>query len=135
MSPTETRILVCGSRNWTNQRVIGDALKFCAESIEGKIVVIHGAARGADELAGKVCKARKIEQWPMPADWDKDGKKAGPIRNSAMIALKPHVVICFSTAFPVTPGSADLCRKAEAAGIPIFLRVVGRRWRYFAPKR
>lgn len=130
----ETRILVCGSRNWDNPHPIREAIRFCVDSIEGKLVVIHGAAPGADRIAGAAAKAKGVDVWEFPADWEKDGKAAGPKRNAAMIALKPHVVLCFSMTHPVSPGSADTCRRATEAGIPIFLRVAGRRWRYYPPK-
>lgn len=129
----ETRVLVCGSRNWDNPHPIREAIKLIA-GIEGNAIVIHGAAPGADRIAGAAAKALDLDVWEFPADWEKDGKAAGPARNAAMIALKPHAVVCFSMTHPVSPGSADMCRRATEAGIPIFLRVAGRRWRYYPPK-
>lgn len=126
----ENRILVCGSRDWHDPQPIRQALEW-ATAIEGKLVVIHGDAEGADRIAKGWCEAKNVAHWPFPADWEKDGKAAGPIRNAAMVALKPLCVVCFSTRHPVTPGSADTCKRAQAAGIPVFLRVTGRPWRYY----
>ena len=47
-------------------------------------VIISGGATGADALAERYAKERNIEMIVMPADWNKYGKSAGPMRNRAM---------------------------------------------------
>jgi len=49
------------------------------------------------------------------ADW-KLGKKAGPLRNQRMIDEgRPDLVV----AFPGGKGTADMVRRAEAAGVKV----------------
>jgi len=86
----------------------------------GDLTVIQGGAWGADNLARLWCCQKKqrdrVMMINMPADWDSHGPAAGPIRNTRMIAEgKPDLVL----AFPGGRGTADLVRKAEAAGIPV----------------
>lgn len=51
-----------------------------------------------------------------PADWRKYGKSAGPLRNQQMIDEgKPDLVV----AFPGGTGTADMVRRAKAAGIRV----------------
>ena len=51
-----------------------------------------------------------------PADWKANAKAAGPIRNAEMLAdFKPDTVI----AFPGGRGTADMVRKAKAAGVRV----------------
>ena len=51
-----------------------------------------------------------------PADWDKHGKAAGPIRNKQMIDEgKPDLVI----AFPGGRGTAGAVRLAKFAGVTV----------------
>lgn len=64
-----------------------------AESIH----VIHGAARGADELAGIVATELGCHVTPYPAQWDRLGKQAGFRRNEQMLLEKPNVVIAFKS--------------------------------------
>jgi len=95
-------------------------------------VVIHGAAFGADSLAGEWAEARGIAPIPFPAEWEnfavfpciirtrRDGRKynaaAGGQRNARMLAEgKPDVVI----AFPGGSGTADMKRQARAVGVPV----------------
>lgn len=51
-----------------------------------------------------------------PADWHRDGKAAGPIRNRRMLLEgMPDLVV----AFPGGRGTADMVRRARAAGIEV----------------
>ncbi len=75
------KILVCGSRDWTERETIRAWLrKFPRGS-----TVIHGAARGADTIAGEEARALGFTVRAYPADWTTNGKAAGPIRNQRML--------------------------------------------------
>jgi len=83
--------------------------------------LIHGAARGADTLAGEWTVAKAVPVEVYPAQWDVDGKAAGPRRNARMLAEgRPGAVL----AFPGGAGTADMVAKARAAGVPVALVVV-----------
>lgn len=51
--------------------------------------VIHGASGNVDELAGELALARGLAVDRYPADWEKYGKRAGPIRNSELAKMRP----------------------------------------------
>ncbi len=74
-------VIVTGSRNWTDEEAIAKALEASKPDI-----VIHGNARGADSIAHKLSAGRR-EIIPMPAQWHRDGKRAGPFRNARMLAV------------------------------------------------
>lgn len=104
------RILVCGGRDFADieemRRVIG---AFDRETT----VVIHGAARGADHLAGVVALERGMWTWACPAFWSIQGRAAGAIRNRRMLAeARPELVI----AFPGGRGTTDMIQAALAQG-------------------
>lgn len=117
------RILVCGSRDWKDRAAIRRALA----AFEPGDVVIHGGQRsgdvppyyGADYLAGEVAVELRLTVEVYPADWNKYGKGAGPLRNQLMIDSKPHCVIAFP--LPESRGTWDTIRRAQAANIPVFL--------------
>lgn len=78
--------------------------------------IIHGGARGADALAGEWAECFGVPFRVFPANWDRDGKAAGPIRNQRMIDEgKPDLVIVF----PGGRGTADMVMRARKAGITI----------------
>jgi hypothetical protein len=48
------RLLVCGSRTWTDQARLRQVLdQVVSEHDDGQVTVIEGDARGADRLAGQ----------------------------------------------------------------------------------
>lgn len=109
------RILVCGGRDFEDYDhlvLVLDAL----HAAKNVTLVIHGGARGADELAGQWARARRIEREVYWADWATHGKGAGMIRNRAMLTEgKPDMVV----AFPGGKGTANMVKIARAAGLGI----------------
>lgn len=81
------------------------------------VTVIHGGARGADQLAGDLARRAGFTVEPHPADWVARGRAAGPIRNQAMVDAGADICL----AFPIgpSPGTRDCARRAAAAGIPV----------------
>lgn len=122
-----TTVLVCGGRdankhdvwNWLEKNAIADISDALGVYLCPITKMIHGGARGADEGAADWGKSEPgVTVVAYPADWKKHGKAAGPIRNQRMIDEgKPDVVI----AFPGGRGTADMIRRAEAAGIPVVM--------------
>jgi hypothetical protein len=84
---------------------------------ENKVAaIISGGARGADRHAAVYARRRGIEAVIFRAEWKTHGTKAGPIRNQRMIDEgKPDLVV----AFPGGKGTADMVRRAKAAGITV----------------
>jgi hypothetical protein len=109
-----TRILVCGSRNFTNSEAIMAALLPYREAA----TVIHGGAPGADTLADVVARALGMDVLAYKADWKRHGKAAGPIRNQQMLDEgKPDLVIAFP--LPGSIGTLDMITRARRAGIAV----------------
>jgi predicted Rossmann-fold nucleotide-binding protein len=79
------------------------------------VIIVHGAARGADSLAALWALERGVHAAAVPARWETYDKSAGRLRNSAMLALRPDMVI----AFPGGIGTADMKRRARQAGIAV----------------
>lgn len=114
-------LVVCGGRDYDDYEAVKRELDACAARaamLRTVLVVIHGGARGADSLAERWCREHPSNQLMMTfaADWATHGKAAGPIRNQEMIEEgRPSTVI----AFPGGRGTADMIRRAEAAGIEV----------------
>lgn len=120
------RLLVTGSRNWTDWPRIERGVKDAAARIRhlAPIVLVHGGARGADSIAALIWD-RWSERFPSLclrpeehlADWGAFGKAAGHRRNAEMVALGAD--IC--AAFPLgeSRGTRGCMALARAAGIPV----------------
>lgn len=109
------KVLVCGGRDWADTDYVYQTLSRIWRDT-GFDVLIEGDARGVDRMAGYWARRMRIENRKFPADWKAHGKAAGPIRNAQMLAEgKPDLVI----AFPGGAGTADMVRRARAAGIDL----------------
>jgi hypothetical protein len=95
-------ILVTGSRDWGDYASVLEAL--AAYEGQPDIVVRHGACSNIvdgeelslDMLADRAAKELGFEVDPMPADWNKYRKAAGPIRNMEMVKKTPKPNICLA---------------------------------------
>jgi hypothetical protein len=108
------RVIVCGSRNETDRRGIFDELE-TFHFYYPITTLIHGGAKGVDSFAGEWAEDRGIPVEVYPADWNKHGRAAGPIRNQKMIEQNPR---CF-IAFDGGPGTANMVKTAKIAGVKV----------------
>lgn len=128
------QVLVCGSREWVDPEPIRRELKALPvqtgalttqDGYETCVVgptIIHGDARGADRLAGQIAeKELGLLVKPVPADWNRYGPKAGPLRNERMLKeFGPiDLVIAFHEDLSRSRGTKDLISRALRAGVPV----------------
>lgn len=107
------RVLVCGSREYENFRHVNQIL---SGLLKKPAVIIHGAAPGVDTWAGLWARNNDITEEVYPADWDKYGKAAGPIRNKQMLTEgQPEMVVAFRG--PNSRGTQNMITQARKAGI------------------
>ena len=108
-------VLVCGGRTYTNEEHAFAVL----DELHAKkpvTLLVHGAARGADSLAGAWASARGVVCKACPANWQVFGRQAGSVRNGAMLVeYKPDLVV----AFPGGPGTADMVVQARWNKVPV----------------
>ena len=123
------RVLVCGSRHWNDPAPIWAVLAglYARDESADGLIVIEGGAPGADSFAAEWADDEADGSETYPADWDKHGKAAGPIRNQQMLDEgQPDVVYAFKDAFDLAQsgsgrGTEDMVRRAKAAGVPVYL--------------
>lgn len=110
-----TVALFCGSREWADREAIVADLS----GLPDGSVIIEGGARGADRLAKVEAIALGFHIATVTAQWSRYGRKAGPLRNAAMLALHPDVVYAYTLG---TPGTENMMLLARAAGVPVIER-------------
>ena len=107
------RVIVCGSRHWTDRKRIADRLReFVAHT-----TIVHGGARGADRIAGEEAKKRGLKVEVHPANWERYGRAAGPIRNHKMAELGADLCIAFLK--DNSPGTRNMIEQARKFEIPV----------------
>lgn len=106
------KVLVCGGRLYQNYERVAEELRDLGHISE----LIHGAANGADSCGARFARENQIPERAFPADWERYGKAAGPIRNKEMLrAGAPDFVL----AFPGGEGTKDMISRVKKAGIQI----------------
>jgi len=109
------RVLVCGGRNYDDRAAIYDALDWL-HLRHRFTVLIAGGARGADSIAADWANLRGISTQIYMAEWERLGRKAGPIRNQRMVKEgNPDLVV----AFPGGKGTAGMIALARTAGVKV----------------
>lgn len=116
------RVLVCGDRNWKRMDVVERELK----KLPKDTIIIHGAARGADTLAGFVADRIGLkvinDGKGFPAKWNIYGRAAGPIRNQQMLDEgKPDLVLAFHEHIEDSLGTIDMISRSKKAGVKVIL--------------
>lgn len=116
------KILVCGSRDWKDSPFIYRTLDHQREVWSSELywdAVIEGDCRGADKMAGNWARARGITNIKFPALWSYYGKKAGMLRNKAMLLYgQPDLVIAFHDKLDESSGTKMMIDLAVEKGIP-----------------
>ncbi len=111
------RIIVCGGRDFSDREALFRVLDDL-HSTHGFTLLIHGAARGTDRLAGEWAEARGVPCKPMAADWQMHGLRAGPVRNREMLrTCKPEIVV----AFPGGNGTDHMIEISMKEGVKVHL--------------
>lgn len=114
------RILVTGSRDWTDSEAIDSALWHawtdagCPD--RSTVTLVHGGARGADHIAAAIARRVGLNVECHPAAWDTRGRAAGKIRNAEMVNAGADVCLAFIR--NESRGATHCADLAEAKGIP-----------------
>lgn len=122
------KILVCGDRNWTNRQRLSSVLdKICLDNgwvtnrpedrEDGNWLptaeIISGMAKGADTIAVDWAVVNWVNFHPYPADWNRFGRAAGPIRNEKMLNQgKPDMVVGFHNDLMNSKGTRHMIKIA-----------------------
>jgi len=115
------RVIVCGSRRWTDYDRIERRLNQLVTDLNLKFpdpVIVHGkCSRGADKLTQKAADLSGMVTEPHPAEWEKYGKRAGFVRNEEMAELGANLCLAFWDG--KSTGTHDMITRAHNHGIPV----------------
>lgn len=123
---TTFRILFTGSRSFDRDDAIYDALDIIARAAFSsgyeRIVLVHGACPEGGDAHADGWAIERGRLWPIraerhPANWRQHGKKAGFLRNKAMVDLGAD--ICLAAIREESKGATMCAELAERAEIPV----------------
>lgn len=114
------RVLITGCRHWQPYALAERLVPRMLARYGMGLIIVHGDAPGVDTTFREVAEECGVDTEAHPADWSL-GRKAGPIRNQAMIA--GGAVLCLAVHRDIggSKGTRDCAGRAIAAGIPTYL--------------
>ena len=107
------RIIVSGSRDFTDYTFFKNLLDSFLKTLpveKSEITFLHGDCRGTDKMAELYAKQNNCACIAFPADWEKYGQSAGPIRNNQMLNEGVDYLVAFTT--NRSRGTKDIIAKA-----------------------
>ena len=109
------RIVIFGCRDFYDYATAKAFIDSCISDIREiyNIVIISGGARGADMLGERYAKEEGFALERYPAEWEKFGKIAGPIRNSQMAKLGDFFICFWDGVSPGTKNMLDLIKSLD----------------------
>ena len=119
-----TRIIIAGSRKFNDYPKMVkelDNLRIHLINSINPIEIVSGHAPGADTLGEKFAKEYDYPLKIFPAEWDKYGKAAGPIRNEQMAKYAAEADRGILIAFPIgeSRGTKNMIKLAERYGLEV----------------
>lgn len=109
------KTIIAGSRIFDDYTVFIEGMEKVPFNITE---IISGCAPGADTMGEALAAELGLPVHLFPADWNKHGKAAGPIRNGQM-AKEADALVAFLTRN--SKGTANMIAQAEKKNIPIFI--------------
>jgi hypothetical protein len=110
------RVLVTGSRTWSDVDAIVRELEVVQAHEGEQVVLVSGNCHGADVMAEEVAVKFGWMIERHPADWKTHGKRAGFIRNGEMVELGADYCLAFIQ--DESAGATNTVVKARIAKIP-----------------
>lgn len=88
------KLIIAGGRDFNNYELLETTLIHLLQYVDEDIEIVSGTCDGADKLGEMFAAENNHLVKRFPADWEKYGKSAGPLRNKQMAEYATHCV-CF----------------------------------------
>ena len=115
------RVIIAGSRHYPPEeadRLVAKAMRgFQVKHTATPTRIISGCATGIDQAGERWAKRNGIPIERHPADWQKHGRRAGPLRNREMARAADAAVIVWDGE---SAGTRSMIQEARVAGLIVF---------------
>lgn len=111
------KVIIAGSRDCDDYFEVKQAIRMSGFNITE---VVSGCCRGVDRLGERWAKDSNLPVKSFPADWNKHGKAAGPIRNRQMAEYVGSAGGLIAIVSKESKGTKDMIRVAKIYDLKIF---------------
>lgn len=116
------KIIIAGGRDFNNYELLDKEVTSIVNSMMSvpmdSIEFVSGGAKGADSLGEKYAKANNFKLRIFPANWDKHGKAAGPIRNRDMAEYADMLIVFWDGR---SRGTRSMIREAKHRDLEVHI--------------
>lgn len=116
--PKQYRVIIAGGREYDDYDLLRERCDFYLQNKfnEEDVIIVSGHAKGADTLGERYAQERGLACEQYPADWERYGRGAGPIRNEQM-ANVANALIAFWDG--QSRGTANMINLAMSKGLKV----------------
>ena len=112
------KVIIAGGRYFSDYALLQEK---CDYYLSNKlkthnVIIVSGHASGADSLGEKFAADHNLQCELYPADWDKHGKAAGPIRNAEMAEVADALIAFWDGQ---SRGTANMISLAKSKGLSV----------------
>ena len=107
------KIIIAGGRDFDNYLHLLEAVVKSGFDITE---VVSGGAPGADTLGELFARDMDLSMKRFPADWNRHGRAAGPIRNGEMALYADALIAMWDG---VSTGTANMIKQATERGLKV----------------
>jgi hypothetical protein len=104
------KVIIAGKRDFNDYEAVKQTADFLLSN-QTEVEIVSGGAKGADALGEQYAKEKGYKLTPFPADWNKHGKKAGPIRNEQMAKYADALIAFWDGESKGTKNMIDLAKQ------------------------
>ena len=112
------KVIIAGSREITDYDLILRGVLNAGFDITA---VISGGAKGVDTLGAQFANEANLPLFTFPAEWEKYGRKAGPIRNELMAKFGEGLIAVWDGK---SRGTKHMIDRATAHGLKIHVELI-----------
>ncbi len=118
------KVVIGGCRDFEDYAVLCDFVDACLARIKNQceICIVSGCCSGVDKLGERYAAEHGYAVERHPADWERHGRAAGPIRNREMVECADYVIAFWDG---VSRGTQSLIAAAEELGKPLRVKKIG----------
>ena len=112
------RVIIAGTRSFNDYELLRTS---CNNLLSVKqrthtVVIISGTARGADQMGERYAHERGYDVQQFPANWERDGKAAGFIRNRQMADVADALIAFWDG---MSNGTKNMIDNARRKGLAV----------------
>ena len=116
------KLIIAGCRDFNDEHIIYEGIDCFINEYGKPDLIIEGGASGVDRIAGDYARENDIPLMVFPADWNKYGRAAGPIRNGEMAKHGTHLLAFWDGK---SRGTKNMIETAKKHGLIIsYVRVL-----------